>query len=74
MPTDSRRAAPGRPAHPILIDTITAAVAVNVSPATIRSWQHRGHLKPKGRDHRGRTTYDLADVMDASERSSKESR
>ncbi|WPM94398.1 MerR-like transcriptional regulator [Arthrobacter phage Cupello] len=32
----------------VLVDTQAAAVAVSVSPATVRSWAHRGYLERKG--------------------------
>lgn len=50
-----------------LVTAEEAAVAVGVSPATIRSWKHRGHLPPA--QHRGRTPlYRLADVLTAARR------
>ena len=32
----------------VLVDTQAAAVAVQVAPATVRSWAHRGYLERKG--------------------------
>ncbi len=56
------------PAPPILVDTVTAAVAVGVRPGTIRSWASRGHIRPKDRDHKGRTLYDLQQIMDTAQK------
>lgn len=47
----------------VLVDTVAAAVAADVSPGTVRSWASRGRIKAKGKDARGRTTYALNDVM-----------
>ncbi|MCY4726722.1 hypothetical protein NYO98_10570 [Nocardioides sp. STR2] len=54
---------------PIHVDTMTAAVAVAVRPATIRSWANRGRIARHGQDHKGRTMYDLQEVMDAAQKS-----
>ena len=48
----------------ILVDTQAAAVAVGLAASTIRGWAHAGKLARRGRDGRGRTLYDLADVYD----------
>jgi hypothetical protein len=56
------------PADPIHVDTPTAAVAVNVAQGTIRSWASRGHIRAVGRDRRGRTLYDLQQVMDTAQK------
>ena len=48
----------------ILVDTVAAAVAVDVAPGVIRKWAHRGHLVRQGQDAKGRTVYDLQDVYD----------
>lgn len=48
-----------------LVDTLMAACAARVRPATIRSWAHRGKLTPHGTDAKGRTLYDLDDVYRA---------
>lgn len=48
--------------RPRLVDTQAAAIAVGRRPATIRSWIHRGHLTPHGKDRAGRTLVDLAEV------------
>lgn len=45
-----------------LVDTLAAAEAARVAPATIRSWAHRGQLEKVGSDYRGRTLYSLDDV------------
>ncbi|GGN47532.1 hypothetical protein [Streptomyces fuscichromogenes] len=36
--------------------------AAAVTPATIRQWRTRGHLKPAGIDERGRPLYDLTSL------------
>lgn len=59
------------PPAPIHVDTMTAAVAVDVAPGTIRSWQSRGLIRRVGTDRRGRAMYDLQAVMDAAEGKSK---
>lgn len=48
--------------QPVLVDTQAAAAAGIVSPATVRSWQHRGWLVRKGTGKRNRALYDLEDV------------
>jgi hypothetical protein len=48
-----------------LITTSEAADLVHVSPATIRSWKHRGSLKPDSTDQSGRPLYRPLDVLDA---------
>ncbi|QGH74562.1 MerR-like transcriptional regulator [Arthrobacter phage Kuleana] len=53
--------------QPVLVDTQAAALAVHVSPGTVRAWASRGKLERKGQE-RGRTLYDLADVYAAAER------
>ena len=53
--------------RPVLVDAQAAAVAVQYSPATIRSWAARGELERKGRDGK-RVLYDLADVYAAAAR------
>lgn len=45
-----------------LVDSVAAAVAAKVKPATVRSWAWRGYLTAQGRDARGRSLYALADV------------
>ena len=45
-----------------LVDSVAAAVAAKVKPATVRSWAWRGYLKAQGRDAKGRSLYALADV------------
>lgn len=44
------------------VDTLAAAHAARVRPATIRSWAHRGHLERAGTDPKGRALYVLDDV------------
>lgn len=46
-----------------LVDSQAAAVACGVAPGTVRSWASRGLLPRQGKDRRGRTTYDLTDVL-----------
>ena len=53
--------------QPVLVDAQAAGVAVQYSPATIRSWAARGELERKGRDGK-RVLYDLADVYAAAAR------
>lgn len=46
---------------------ISAAVTdlgENVTPEVIRKWAERGRLLAKGKDHRGRPTYRVGDVLD----------
>lgn len=45
-----------------LVDTLAAAAAARVAPATIRKWATRGKLERQGTDEKGRTLYDLAAV------------
>lgn len=47
----------------VLVDTVAAAVAADVSPGTVRSWATRGRITRRGTDARGRTVYALADIM-----------
>jgi DNA-binding transcriptional MerR regulator len=49
---------------PVIVDTVAAAAAVDVPPSTIRTWASRGLLNRHGTDRRGRTLYDLQDVVD----------
>lgn len=46
-----------------LVDTNAAALAAGVTPSTIRTWAHRGHLTPQGKDSQGRTLYPLHQVL-----------
>lgn len=39
-----------------------AARFFGLSPATLRSWAHRGHLEPTGNTHGSRSLYRIADV------------
>jgi DNA-binding transcriptional MerR regulator len=43
----------------ILADTQAIAVLTGRSPATIRSWAHRGLISRKGTDRKGRALYDV---------------
>lgn len=49
-------------AQPVLVDTQAAAAAGIVSPATVRSWAHRGWLERKGTGQHNRALYNLEDV------------
>jgi DNA-binding transcriptional MerR regulator len=51
------------------VDTQAAALAVGVSPVTIRVWAHRGLLTPIGREKR-RRLYDLNAVIECADRTS----
>ncbi|MGX5358774.1 MerR family transcriptional regulator [Kocuria sp. KH4] len=46
----------------VLVDTIAAAHAIDVPPARIRQWAHRGKIESAGQDERGRSLYALSDV------------
>jgi DNA-binding transcriptional MerR regulator len=46
----------------VLVDTVSAAVAVDRPESTIRNWAHRGLIHKQGQDARRRSLYDLADV------------
>ena len=48
-----------------LLPTPQAALMVGVSPITIRSWRHRGHLEPQGLDEHGRPLYTRQAVREA---------
>ena len=37
-----------------MLTTVQSAKMLGVSPATIRSWRNRGHLRAQGLDERGR--------------------
>lgn len=43
-------------------DAYVLAAYLGISPATIRSWANRGLIQRVGRDTRGRTLYDPAEV------------
>lgn len=45
-----------------LADALALAALLHVSPATVRSWAHRGRISRRGRDHRGRTLYSVAEA------------
>jgi DNA-directed RNA polymerase specialized sigma24 family protein len=45
-----------------LADALALAALLHVSPATVRSWAHRGRLDRRGRDPRGRTLYSIAEA------------
>jgi len=46
------------------VDVYAAAMSAKVRPDRIRKWASRGKLEAVGRDHRGRTLYDLDAVME----------
>ncbi|MFF5773860.1 hypothetical protein ACFY8V_32815 [Streptomyces californicus] len=46
-----------------LVDLYAAHAATGKSPATLRTWIHRGHLTRHGYDPRGRALVDLHDVQ-----------
>lgn len=50
----------------VLVDTVSAAVAVSRPQATIRNWAHRGLISKQGQDGAGRSLYDLSDVYQTS--------
>lgn len=50
------------PVRVVLVDSVSAAVAVDRPKSTIRRWAHQGHIERRGSDARGRALYDLADV------------
>ncbi|MGW4040456.1 hypothetical protein ACWEIM_29975 [Streptomyces sp. NPDC004778] len=46
-----------------LVDLYAAHVATGKSPATLRTWIHRGELTRRGYDPRGRALVDLHEVQ-----------
>lgn len=44
------------------VDAYTLGALLGVQPVTIRSWANRGLIARTGRDQRGRTLYDPAEV------------
>ena len=44
---------------------LVSAGAAAVTPATIRSWAHRGHLEAAGLDEHGHPVYARADIARA---------
>lgn len=44
---------------------LVSAGAAAVTPATIRSWAHRGHLEAKGIDEQGHPVYARTDIARA---------
>lgn len=56
------------PVRVVLVDTVSAAVAVDRPQGTIRRWASQGLLIRKGTDGGGRALYDLADVYRVSVR------
>ena len=51
-----------------LVGTVTAAEAVQKTPAAIRNWKRLGYLKPHGLDERNRPLYRLIDVLRTEQR------
>ncbi|PJN31317.1 hypothetical protein CG717_16255 [Streptomyces sp. CB02613] len=47
-----------------LVDLNAAQIATGKSPATLRTWIHRGELTRRGYDLRGRALVDLHEVED----------
>lgn len=48
-----------------MLTTPQAARLVGVSPATIRKWRERGHLRPQGLDERGCPLHTVAALREA---------
>ena len=46
----------------VLADTAAIALLTGRKPGTIRSWAHRGLLKRRGTDKRGRALYSLTEA------------
>lgn len=46
----------------VLVDSISAAVAVDRPKSTIRGWAHAGLITAQGQDAKGRKLYDLGEV------------
>jgi hypothetical protein len=46
-----------------LADGPALARFFSVSPATVRSWVHRGRLQRRGCDERGRNLYSIAEAQ-----------
>ena len=55
----------GRPAGPVLVDTLAAAAAVGRPAGTVRRWANEGRIVRQGTDEKGRAVYDLAAVYRA---------
>jgi hypothetical protein len=51
----------------VLVDASSAAIALKISPTTIKNWQQRGHIHTVGRDSQGRSLYDLNQVQQHAE-------
>jgi hypothetical protein len=58
----------------VLVDSVSAAVAVDRPKSTIRGWAHAGHLTRHGSDARGRALYDLAEVYEIAQKLAKPSK
>lgn len=54
-----------------LVDTPTAAEAVFVHPATIRSWKAKGLIKPSGLNQYGHPMYRFIDILRAEQKMRK---
>lgn len=55
---------PGR----VLVDSVSASVAVDRPKSTIRRWAHDGLITRQGKDAGGRTLYDLAEIYRVAQR------
>jgi hypothetical protein len=55
----------------VLVDSVSAAVAVDRPKSTIRGWAHAGHITRRGQDAKGRALYDLAEVYAVSQKLAK---
>jgi len=51
-----------------LADGPALAKFFSVSPATVRSWAHRGQLEKRGTDERGRNLYSVAEAQALAEK------
>lgn len=56
------------PIYDPLADGPALAKFFGVSPATIRSWVHRGQLERRGTDGRGRNLYSIAQAQALAEK------
>lgn len=51
----------------LLLDGPAVAAHLGIDPATLRKWASRGLVRRCGRDDRGRTLYDVDEVIACSE-------
>jgi hypothetical protein len=54
----------GRVTADVAINEVAKGLGLDVTEGQIRDWAHRGHIGRHGRAARGRTVYDLAEIMD----------